>query len=109
MKDTGYYTRSARVKKAEKMKLAGANRQTIADELGVKPDTVTIYLRGAFKPPVTDEMLIEMFRIYDDVGNWSEVARRLGTVRQVINYWKKVAKTRGITPQKYKNKLFSFF
>ena len=95
----GYHNRQARAKEAEKMKLAGADRQTIADELGVKPDTVTIYLRGAFKPPVTNEMLVEMFRQYGEVGNWSEVARRLGTVRQVINYWKKVAKARGITPQ----------
>lgn len=97
MKDTGYYTRQARVRKAEKMKLAGADRQTIADELGVKPDTVSEYLRQAFRPRVTDEMLVEMFRLYDKVGNWSEVARRLGTIRQVVNYWKKVAKQRGIT------------
>ena len=94
-----YHNRDARVKKAEKMKLAGADRQTIAAELGVKPDTVSEYLRQAFRPRVTDGMLIEMFRIYDEVGNWSEVARRLGTVRQVINYWKKVAKQRGIAPQ----------
>lgn len=91
-----YYTRKDRIKKAEKMHLAGASRQIIADELGVKPDTVSGYLGTAFRPRVTNEMLREMLRLYAEVGNWSEVARRLGTVRQVINYWKKLAKERGI-------------
>lgn len=91
-----YKTRQDRVQKAEKMHFTGAKRQTIADELGVKPDTVSVYLQGAFKPKVTDEMLIEMLRLYEELGNWSAVARRLGTVRQVVNYWQKLAKERGI-------------
>lgn len=97
---TRYRSKSERVKQAERMHLRGHTRQEIADALGVKTGTVSGYLTHAFKPPVTNRMLIEMFRLYNEVGNWSEVARRLGTVRQVINYWKKVAKKRGISEKK---------
>ena len=97
--DVAPKSKSVRIEKAEKLYINGYSRQEIADELSVKPDTVSGYLRQAFRPRVTNEMLVEMFRLYNELGNWSEVARRLGTVRQVINYWKKVAKERGITPQ----------
>ena len=96
-KGTGYYTKAQRVKQAEILHLNGKTRQEIAEILGIHPTTVSRYLKQAFKPLVTNERLIEMFRLYGEVGNWSEVARRLGTVRQVINYWKKVAKQRGIS------------
>ena len=85
-----------RIQIAEKLYLQGWSRREIADELGVNPDTVSGYLGTAFRPRVTNKMLREMLRLYGELGNWSEVARKLGTVRQVINYWKKVAKDRGI-------------
>ena len=89
-------SRQERVKLAEKMFLQGASRQVIAKELGVKPDTVSVYLKGAFKPKVTNEMLVEMMRLYKELGSWVKVAERLGTVKQVITYWRKLAKERNL-------------
>lgn len=91
-----YYNRKARIQQAQKMQDAGASRQEIADELSVMPNTVSQYLKQAFRPRLTNEMLIEMYRVYRDVGNWAEVARRLDTTPQSITYWRKLAKQRGI-------------
>ena len=79
----------------EESRVQGLEQEGLSEMLITNPKNGVLFSPNF----ATNEMLVEMFRMYDELGNWSEVARRLGTVRQVINYWKKVAEQRGIIPQ----------
>ena len=89
-------TKSKRVAMAHEMLDAGFTRKEIAEAMGLKYHTVVRYFNSQEKPIVTDAMLHQMLTLHQEAGNWSEVARQLGTTRQVIQYWREIAKRRGI-------------
>ena len=75
---------------------SGLLPKEIRNKTGLSLRTIDRYLGTLKRPKVTNAMLSEMLCLYQEIENWSQVARELETTPQVINYWRKLAKARKI-------------